>query len=64
MTAAERPVLRPRGKAPEPVPYVLTPAGEAALAAWPGNRVEHEPRRRPTPCDGRGCRCVSGRWSR
>jgi hypothetical protein len=46
------------------VPYTLTTAGRAALDAWPGNRLDHEPRGGCNPCDGRGCQCVSGRWSR
>ena len=62
MTATDdRPVLRPvlRNR---PVPYVLTPAAEAALAAWPANRIEHEPRKGRRPCDGRGCDCYA-KWS-
>ncbi len=57
MTAA---AMRPC-KHRHPIPYVLTDAALAALAAWPANRVEHEPRGGHRPCDGRGCRCVAGR---
>jgi hypothetical protein len=43
------------------VPYALTDAGRAALATSPAGDVDHEPR---DGCDGRGCRCAAGRWSR
>jgi hypothetical protein len=46
-----------------PVPYVLTAKAQAALAAWPANRIEHEPRSGKHPCDGRGCKCQA-RWGR
>lgn len=61
MTAAdERPALRCRQvNTFNPVPYVLTDLGRAALDAWQANRIEHEPRTSgPQPCDGRGCRCT------
>jgi hypothetical protein len=58
MTAAD---MRPRWHGNRPVPYVLTDAARAALAAWPANRVEHEPRTGRQPCDGRGCRCAAAR---
>ena len=57
MTAAD---MRPRQHL-HPIPYALTDAALAALAAWPANRVEHEPRTGHRPCDGRGCRCAAGR---
>jgi hypothetical protein len=60
MTTHDRPTLRPRGN--RPVPYTLTPAATAALAAWPANRIEHEPRGGQRPCDGRGCKCTA-RWT-
>ena len=42
----------------QPVPYLLTDAGRAALDRWPANRIEHEPASR---CDGRRCRCYEWR---
>ena len=55
MTAAD---MRPRQHF-DPIPYALTDAALAALAAWPTNRVEHEPHAGRNPCDGRDCRCAA-----
>lgn len=46
---------------PDAAPYTLTDAGAAALATDPAGDLDHEPK---PHCDGRGCRCVAGRWSR
>ncbi len=51
----------PTPRQQRPVAYVLTAKARAALAAWPANRIEHEPRTARRPCVGRGCRCVAGR---
>lgn len=64
ITCDEQPAVQPaRGLAP--IPYVVTEAGLAALAAWPANRVEHDPHfnAHGGGCDGRGCRC-NRRWTR
>lgn len=41
--------------------YTITDAGRAALATSPADDLDHEPRH---GCDGRGCQCAAGRWSR
>jgi hypothetical protein len=58
MTATDS---RPRQHLHRPIPYALTDAAAAALAAWPANRVEHEPHAGRNPCNGRGCRCEARR---